>query len=174
MPGPAAHSRALARLFDDTVRLYLRLSALSTKMHGGGQLSGPRRTVLVGLARSGPQTVAHMARQRTQSRQRFQPLVNALLRDGLVRAVPNAAHRQSPLIELTVRGRAAVARIHAVEERGRRRVAVGISAISLARSAAVLRAVTADLERELDGITSGRRRGRTARDRSPVRRQSTL
>src|SRR5687767_9467187 len=117
MAGPSAHSRQLAQLFDETVRLYLRLSALSTRIHGGGQLSGPRRTVLVGLARSGAQTVAQMARARAQSRQRFQPLVNALLRDRLVRAVPNAAHKQSPLIELTPRGRREVARIHAVESR---------------------------------------------------------
>ena len=78
MAGSSAHSRQLAALFDETVRLYLRLSALSTRIHGGGQLSGPRRTVLVGLARGGAQTVAQMARARAQSRQRFQPLVKCL------------------------------------------------------------------------------------------------
>lgn len=165
MPGRAAHSRELARLFDETVRLYLRLSALSTRIHGGGSLSGPRRTVLVGLARGGPQTVAQMARARAQSRQRFQPLVNALLRAGLARAVPNAAHQQSPLIELTARGRKEVARIHAVEERGRPRVAAGISAIMLARCTSVLRTVSADIERELTraaAVNSRRRRSPTA------------
>ena len=160
MAGRAAHSRELARLFDETVRLYLRLSALSTRIHGGGELSGPRCTVLVGLARTGPQTVAQMARARAQPRQRFQPLVNALRRDGLVRAVANAAHRQSPLIELTPRGRAAVARIHDIESRGRGRVAVRIPAVTLARSATVLRAISADIERELEDVTSGTRRGR--------------
>ena len=160
MTGRAAHSQQLAQLFDETVRLYLRLSALSARIHGGGRLSGPRRTLLVGLARSGPQTVAQMARARAQSRQRFQPLVNSLLRDGLVRAVPNAAHKQSPLIELTPRGRATVARIHAIESRGRQRVAVRISAVTLKRSAAVLRAVSADLERELAEVTKRRPPGR--------------
>ena len=149
MTGRAGHSRALAALFDETVRLYLRLSALSARIHGGGPLSGPRRTVLVGLARSGPQTVAHIARARAQSRQRFQPLVNGLLRDGLVRAIPNPAHRQSPLIELTARGRRLVARIHAIEERGRGRVAEGVSAASITRAVAVLRVVTLDIDREL-------------------------
>jgi DNA-binding MarR family transcriptional regulator len=160
MAGQSAHSRQLAALFDETVRLYLRLSALSTRIHGGGQLSGPRRTVLVGLARGGAQTVAQMARARAQSRQRFQPLVNALLRDGLVRAVPNAAHKQSPLIELTARGRKAVARIHAIESRGRGRVAVQISEVSLARSAAVLRAISVDIERELRAVTTRTSQGR--------------
>ena len=160
MTGRAAHSQQLAHLFDETVRLYMRLSALSTRIHGGGPLSGPRRTLLVGLARTGPQTVAHMARARAQSRQRFQPLVNALLRDGLVRAVPNAAHKQSPLIELTPRGRKEVARIHAIESRGRHRVAIEIPTASLARCVAVLRAVSADIEREIAVVPTRRLRRR--------------
>ena len=154
MAGRAEHSRQLAQLFDATVTLYLRLSALSTRLHGGGRLSGPRRTVLVGLARTGPQTVAQMARGRSQSRQRFQPLVNRLQRDGLVRAVPNAAHKQSPLIELTAAGRREVARIHDIEGRGRGRVATGISSMTLARTVAVMRAVIADIERELQTLSS--------------------
>jgi DNA-binding MarR family transcriptional regulator len=153
MAGPmTAHSQQLGQLFEATVTLYLRLSALSTRIHGGGPLSGPRRTVLVGLSRTGPQTVAHMARVRSQSRQRFQPLVNALLRDGLVHAIPNPAHKQSYLIDLTPHGRRAVARIHAVEEAGRARVGTSLSAQSLSRSVAVLRAVTADIEREIAAL----------------------
>lgn len=161
------HTQHLAMLFDATVTLYLKLSALSTKLHGGGPLSGPRRTVLVGLSRTGPQTVAHMARIRAQSRQRFQPLVNALIRDGLVQAIPNPAHKLSYLIELTPRGRRAVAHIHAVEGASRARVGTTLSRHSLARSVGVLRAVTADIERELAALDPGkparsRRAGRRA------------
>ena len=83
--------RQLSEFFDESVRVYLRLSALAVRMHGKGPMSGPRRTVLLGLARSGPRTVAQMAREREQSRQRFQPLVNALIADGLLEAVPNPA-----------------------------------------------------------------------------------
>jgi len=69
----------LDAVFEETVALYHRLTADAAMIHRRGALSGPRRTVLLGLARSGPQSVAHMARTRAQSRQRLQPLVNGLM-----------------------------------------------------------------------------------------------
>lgn len=151
MPGRTTLTRSqeMARIFDNTVRLYLRLSALSTKLHGGGALSGPRRTVLVGLARGGPQTVAHMARARAQSRQRFQPLVNALRRDGLVKLVPNPAHKQSALVALTARGRSEVLRIHRVESRGRDGVGSRLPVHQLSNCADVMQAMVIEIEKVL-------------------------
>lgn len=153
MGGRAAgreQGRELTRMFEETALLYLRLSAFAARLHGQGALSGPRRTVLVTLARTGPQTVAQMARQRSQSRQRFQPLVNALLSEGLVRAVANPAHRQSKLIELTRQGQRAVDRFHATEERWYGRVAAEVTAPRLARATSVMRDVRVDLERLLN------------------------
>jgi DNA-binding MarR family transcriptional regulator len=137
----------LGEFFDESVRLYLRLSALAQKMHGKGPLSGPRRTVLAGLARGGPRTVAQMAREREQSRQRFQPLVNALLLEGLVRTVPNPAHRQSPLIALTPKGEKAVRRIQEVEVAWRPRLHAPVSTARLHAAVDVMRAVRTELER---------------------------
>jgi DNA-binding MarR family transcriptional regulator len=91
-------------LFDEAVALYLRLTALAATMYHHGELSGPRRTLLMALARSGPRTVAHLARARAQSRQRLQPLVNALVDEGLLATEPNPLHKQSPLVVLTPRG----------------------------------------------------------------------
>jgi|SRR5688500_10351774 DNA-binding MarR family transcriptional regulator len=141
--------REISELFDETVRFYLRLSALAAKMHGEGPLSGPRRTVLVSLHRSGPRTVAQLAREREQSRQRFQPLVNALIADGLLVATPNAAHRQSPLIVLTAKGRRTVQRIHAIEQAWRPRLDVTIPQARLTDATAVLREIRSGLERLL-------------------------
>ena len=141
--------RELDGLFDETVRVYLRLSAVAVKMHHKGQLSGPRRTVLLGLARSGPQTVAQMARQREQSRQRFQPLVNGLLAEGLVRAIPNPAHKQSPLIALTPKGRATVERIRQIERAWRPRLHIDASKARLKNTVDVMRLIRAALERVL-------------------------
>src|SRR5688572_4970632 len=83
---------AIAALCDENVLFYLRLSELAAKIHRQGPLSGPRRTILAGLARSGPRTVAHMARDRGQARQRIQPVVNSLIDDGLLQAAPNTAN----------------------------------------------------------------------------------
>ena len=131
------------------MRFYLRLSALAAKMHGEGPLSGPRRTVLVSLHRSGPRTVAQLAREREQSRQRFQPLVNVLIADGLLQAVPNAAHRQSALIVLTAKGRKTVQRIHAIEQAWRVRLDLTIAKPRLMNATDVLREVRSGLERLL-------------------------
>jgi DNA-binding MarR family transcriptional regulator len=140
---------ALARLFDETVALYHRLAADAAAIHRFGSLSGPRRTVLIGLSRSGPQTVAQMARVRAQSRQRFQPLVNALLDDGLVAARTNPSHKQSPLIALTARGERAVKQIIETERTLRARVKLAASPQSVMRAAAVLRGVREALEDQL-------------------------
>lgn len=152
--------RELGEFFDESVRVYLRLSALAVKMHGKGPLSGPRRTVLVGLARSGPRTVAQMAREREQSRQRFQPLVNALIADGLVQAVPNPAHRQSPLIALTRQGERAVQRIQQIEVEWRPRLNVHVSTVRLKDTVKVMQIIRAELERLLhdDSTHRGKRR----------------
>jgi len=99
--------RELALLFDETVALYLRLTATAAAIYGQGAISGPRRTVLVALARSGPQTVAQLARARAQSRQRLQPLVNHLVREGLLELAENPAHARSPLVVLRPRTRCA-------------------------------------------------------------------
>jgi DNA-binding MarR family transcriptional regulator len=142
-------SAAIGRLFDETVLLYLRLSALAARLYGKGPLSGPRRTVLATLARTGPQTVAQMARLRAQPRQRFQPLVNALLEEGLVEALANPAHRQSPLIALTPRGRRMVRDIHRVEQRGRQRLKTRSTTTQIANSADVVRDLRLAVDREL-------------------------
>jgi DNA-binding MarR family transcriptional regulator len=141
--------RELDAFFEESVRVYLRLSALAAKMHGAGPLSGPRRTVLIGLARSGPQTVAQMARQREQSRQRFQPLVNALLADGLVRTVPNPAHKLSPLIALTPKGAAMVDRVRQTEVEWRPRLQVDVSKARLKDTVDVMGQIRAGIERIL-------------------------
>ncbi|HWI18133.1 MAG TPA: helix-turn-helix domain-containing protein [Vicinamibacterales bacterium] len=138
--------REVSALFEESVRFYLRLSAVASKMHGDGPLSGPRRTVLLGLHRSGPRTVAQLAREREQSRQRFQPIVNALIADGLLQAVPNAAHKQSPLIVLTASGRRTVQRIQATEQAWLPRLRVSVSRARLSNATATLREVRGGLE----------------------------
>ena len=140
----------LDQLFDETVSLYHRLTATAAKIHRKGALSGPRRTVLMVLARSGPRTVAHLARLRAQSRQRLQPLVNALVSEGLLEIRPNALHRQSPLIALTAKGERAVAGIRTRELRLRRDLRFASSRAHVRRAAEVLRDVREAIETQLN------------------------
>ena len=91
----------LARLFEEAVRFYLCLNHIAAVMHRHGERSGARRTVLVTLARTGPATVAQIARARHEARQRIQPLVNALVKDGILEYDTNPAHKRSPLVRLT-------------------------------------------------------------------------
>jgi DNA-binding MarR family transcriptional regulator len=146
----------LDQLFDETVSLYHRLTAAATTIHRKGALSGPRRTVLIALARSGPQTVAHLARQRSQSRQRLQPLVNALVEEGLLQTLPNAMHRQSPLVAVTAKGERAVAEMRKREVTLRSGLRIASSGASVQRAAKVLRDVRVAIETQLDDLVASR------------------
>jgi DNA-binding MarR family transcriptional regulator len=150
---------AVEALFEETVALYHRLTADAAAIHRAGALSGPRRTVLLGLARSGPQTVAHMARTRAQSRQRFQPLVNRLIADGLVEPRPNPTHKASPLMALTARGHQTVERIVERERSLLGNVKMSNPSAAIVRAVDVVRGVRRALERQLpDLLKSSSRR----------------
>jgi len=156
---------ALGVLFDETVLLYFRLTADAATIHGQGTLSGPCRTVLATLARSGPLTVAQMARARGQSRQRFQPLVNRLLAEGLVEAQPNPRHKISALIALTARGRSEVRRSLEREAALRERLMVASTPKALLQAAAILHEVREASEAQLPELLAaapGRRRAKAA------------
>lgn len=143
----SAESRPeLARLFEEVVRFYLSLSHTATLMYGHGQLSGPRRTLLVMLSRTGPLTVAHIARARRESRQRVQPLVNALVRAGALAYAPNPAHKRSPLVRMTAKGQKTVQYILELENTLRARLKLDVPARALRDAADVLRQVREALE----------------------------
>lgn len=148
----------LARLFDEIVSLYLRLSAAASTIHGFGAMSGPRRTVLMTLARSGPQTVAHMARARAQSRQRVQPLINSLIADRLVAAHANPMHKRSPLMTLTPKGERAAKRIEETEGSLQAGFKLNHSPQALLRTATVIRDVRVAIEQQLPRLLRDRRR----------------
>ena len=137
---------ALTEVFDATTALFHRLRAAAARVHGQGELTAGRRGVLRDLHRLGPQTVPQMARRRPVSRQHIQMLVNALRADGLVEPVDNPAHRRSPLVRLTGRGRAVVAAMLRREARLLAAMPVDVSERDLVRAARVLRGLREVLE----------------------------
>jgi DNA-binding MarR family transcriptional regulator len=139
---PAARTpEALLELFDETRLLFHRMRALAAAVHGQGEASAARRNLLVEIARLGPRTVARMARARPVSRQHIQKLVDGLADDGLVELVANPAHRRSPLVALSRRGRELAAEMAERETRVLSASPTGVSDRSLREAVATLRAV---------------------------------
>jgi DNA-binding MarR family transcriptional regulator len=134
------------------------LKSSAAAIYGRGELSGPRRTILTAIARTGPQTVAQVARDRSEARQRVQPLVNALVEEGLLSSTANPAHKRAPLVSLTARGEAIVGDIIERESYLRARLKLNVPKSELLRAADTLKAVREVLEstESRDLLSSGR------------------
>ena len=163
MTAAGRRRRELDRLFKETVSLYWRFTADASRIHGRGDVSGPRRTILMALAEAGPQTVSRLARARGQARQRIQPLMNALIRGGLVHAAANPMHRQSPLMVLTASGLAHVEEIRSREGALLERLSLQVPAARLRDAARVLEAVRTTLEQQLPALLAASAAGRRRR-----------
>lgn len=98
----------LVALMDETRLLFHRMGAIAEQIHRQGEMTGGLRGVMESLAREGPQTVPQLARARPVSRQHIQSLVNPLAGEGYVQFLPNPAHKRSPLVSLTARGKALI------------------------------------------------------------------
>jgi DNA-binding MarR family transcriptional regulator len=96
---------AVDTLMTESALLFFRMKVAAADLMGKGAGSSGRRSILRELARSGPRTVAHMARARPVARQHFQKIVNRLNLEGLVEFIPNPAHERSKLVRLTQKGR---------------------------------------------------------------------
>ena len=95
---------AVDTLMTESAFLFFRMKAAAAELIGKGAGSSGRRSILRELARSGPRTVAHMARARPVARQHFQKIVNRLNLEGLVELIPNPTHERSKLVRLTLDG----------------------------------------------------------------------
>jgi DNA-binding MarR family transcriptional regulator len=146
MISPSAVAEELPALFDETVALFHRLRRAAQQVHGQGEATAGRRGILRSLEQGGPQTVPQLARARPVSRQHIQVLVNPLLAEGLVEALPNPSHRRSQLLRLTPRGRQLLERMEARERRLCAGLRVTVSRRQLQEAAEVLRRVRQALE----------------------------
>ena len=113
---PPESAHLMDRLTFETALLYLRMRVAAREYLGQGELSAARRSVVKTLGDHGPQTVPQMARARAVSRQHIQHLVDELRAEGLVRSLPNPAHKRSNLIDLGQEGRRFLASMSRREE----------------------------------------------------------
>lgn len=122
-----------------------RVSSLDRREAVRDGLTAAQRTLLADLARRGPATLPQLARTRSVTRQQVRVVVEALSERGLVRRVPNPAHRRSYLVGVTRAGSGRAREIRREESKliSRMESEVGAEALRDARLGfrAVLRAL---------------------------------
>ncbi|MFQ5469714.1 MAG: MarR family winged helix-turn-helix transcriptional regulator [Gammaproteobacteria bacterium] len=99
------HSGQIYELIWATRRLFQQLRVTSDALLEGTGINASQRAVLEFLHQHQPQTVSNIAREKTVSRQHIQTVVNELLPLKLIQALENPAHKRSPLISMTEKGK---------------------------------------------------------------------
>lgn len=137
-------------LFDEARLLFHGLKQWAETLHQGLEVSVPMRAVLELLLRGGPHTVPAMARARGVSRQHIQQQVDGLVERGLLERTENPAHKRSPRLQLTDRGRALIEEMRAQEMAALARLQPGVSDRAVQEAAQVLSAWRAALRRDVE------------------------
>ena len=137
-------------LFHETRLLSQTLKQWAEELHAELGMSPAMRGVLELLLLGGAATVPEMARTRRASRQHIQQQVDVLLGLGFVERGPNPAHKRSPMIALTGKGRAVIQDMRAEEDRALSRLRVGVSDSAVNEAAQVLSSWRVALQRDTE------------------------
>ncbi|HEX4517006.1 MAG TPA: MarR family transcriptional regulator [Polyangiaceae bacterium] len=137
---------AVQSVVDETIALFHWLAWVSDQIYGDEARGAARRWTLRRLHRDGPCTVPELARARAIRRQSIQPVVDALVRDGLVRVTENPRHARSVRFAITDAGAKLVDRLDRVDARVLRAVSRGIVPRDLAVAASTLQRLRAGFE----------------------------
>lgn len=135
-----ANDSALNELIDETVRLYRRLNLVAEEVHHQGEMSGGFRGILRSLNKEGAQTVPQLARARAVTRQHVQIIINRLVKEGHVEFVANPAHKRSPIVRLTPRGKKTIEAMDRREARLLSQSDLGVTDKQMREAARTLRA----------------------------------
>jgi len=133
-------------LINETSLFFHRLKIVAEEVHHHGEMSGALRSLLRSLDKRGAQTVPQMARDRSVSRQHIQALINQSAEAGYVEFAENPAHKRSPFIRLTPRGKRAVDAMNRRERKLLSKSGVGVPDKKMREAAETLRAVRAFFE----------------------------
>lgn len=93
-----------------------RLKVLGGVLHHDLGVTAAMRAVVEALYESGEQTVPHIARSKSVTRQHIQVIVNDLVEAGLVVTRANPGDKRSPLVALTKKGRTVFERMRQREK----------------------------------------------------------
>ncbi len=135
-------------LINETSLFFHRLKIVAEEVHHQGEMSGGLRSLLRSLDKHGEQTVPQMARDRSVSRQNIQTLANQLADAGYIEFVDNPAHKRSPFVCLTRRGKKAVDAMNRREHKLVTKSGVGVPDKKMREAAETLRDVRAFFESE--------------------------
>ena len=133
-------------LINETSLFFHRLKIIAEEVHHQGEMSGGLRSLLRSLDNHGEQTVPQMARDRSVTRQHIQPLVNQLAEAGYIEFVENPAHKRSPFVRLTPRGKKTVDAMNRREHKLLSKSGVGVPDKKMREAAETLRDVRAFFE----------------------------
>lgn len=128
-----------------------RLKAVSDQMHRDLGITAAMRAVMETVADDGPMTVPQIARARGVSRQHIQTSVDSLAATGLVGLKENPAHRRSPLVVLTRRGKSVFREIRRRERAVLEALAGGLPARRITAARATLQTLNARLQPRMTG-----------------------
>lgn len=139
------HRSELYALLSQVRTCFNLLKTLAETLHADSGISPSMRAVLEALHDEDRQTVPAIARAKGVSRQHIQTIADALQAAGHVCVVANPAHRRSPLLCLTKKGRGRFADIRRRETAPLARLAAAVPSGDLGRA----RGVLADINRRL-------------------------
>jgi len=122
-----------------------RLLAAGDGLSGEAGLTSALWQVL-GAIEDQPRSVSQISRVMGLARQSVQRSANIMERDGLVAYVPNPDHKTSPLVQMTVRGRAAYQKVMRLQAAWSDQLAKNFTADDLKTTARVLSAFLDVLE----------------------------
>ena len=138
----------VSALFSETRLLFHAVKQWSEILHAELGMTAAARAVLEVILLGGPATVPDMARSRGVSRQHIQQQVDSLFERGFAQRHDNPAHRRSPMIALTDKGRALIQNMRADELNALSRMQVGVSDSATLEAAQVLSAWRVALQRD--------------------------
>jgi DNA-binding MarR family transcriptional regulator len=138
--GHTKSGAAFTALVLETFRLDARLLAAGDQLTKGVGLTSARWQVMAALRKAPePVTVATLARQMGLQRQSVQRTVDVLVAERLAAFIDNPRHVRAKLAVLTPKGRATLKRSHPLQVEWSNRIAKGIAADQLERSAELMR-----------------------------------
>jgi DNA-binding MarR family transcriptional regulator len=109
--------RDLVRLTRLVRLCFNRMKMLGDELHADLGVTAALRAVLETLTENGPQTVPKIAAAKSVSRQHIQKIADALIAEGYVETAANPAHRRSPFIAATAKGRKTFAKMQQREKK---------------------------------------------------------